>query len=98
MDLAYEILQAEIAKRGAQGIAIVRKGDPPARYFNAYAFLGPDHEFLNTPFGVSLLGRGDKGARLFLVDREFNYDWTELVGALRTRGLNIMHIESWDGP
>ena len=96
--MAERILLAEIAQRKAQDVAIVRKGDPPTRYFNAYAFLGLDDKLLNTPFGVSLLGKEDKEARQFLVEREFNYDWSGIVAALKGRGLNVIHLEHWDGP
>ena len=101
VDLAYEIFQAEIAQAGARGIAIVRKGQPPTRYFNAFVTLGPDNEFLHVPSGISILGvtsSKNEAALRFLIARENDYDWSEIVAALRARGLHVLHFESWDGP
>ena len=94
VDLAYEILQSEVVKHRAHGIAIVRQAEGDG-YFNGYAFLNQDNEFVNSPMMIGVLGTASPNseeARLFLLERTDNYDWTELVRALQARALNIVYI------
>ena len=100
VDLAYEILQAEVVKHRAQGIAIVRQAEGDG-YFNAFAFLDRDGGFLNMPMMLPVLGAASanrREARRFLVRLTDNFDWGPLVDGLRQRGLNVLHFEYWDGP